>query len=87
MADEPVTRSQVIVLIDERIKEHYEDVNQPQHSENKKLLEKLSDKVEKLTLAIVEMKATQAVVMKFAAGGIVVWCIKQIIELIQTLKH
>jgi len=86
VAEDPITRSEAIVLIDSRIKIHQEDVNQPQHIENKTVLKELIAEVKGLRDTINEMKVTQAIVMKFAAGGVVVWSIKQIVELIKTLQ-
>lgn len=87
MADDFITRAEAQVLMDARIKEHDESTNEPKHVENKNTLVALKASFDALRLDITEMKATQSVVMKFAGAGILVWSVRQIVELVQSFHH
>lgn len=87
MAEEFITKSEAQVLIDARIKEHDEAINEPKHEANQAVIKEVTQEVRALRLDITEMKATQSIVMKFAGAGILVWSIRQIIELVQSFHH
>jgi hypothetical protein len=87
MSDEIITRAEATVLIDERIRKHDTDVDAPKHRENQDVLRTLAMKVDTLIIDITKMVATQNITMKFAGAGIIVWSIKQIIELVQSFHH
>jgi len=87
MSDVTMNRSEVIVLVDERIKQHDENVNKPKHEENQSILKAMQIEIRTLVLSLTKMEATQAVIVKFAAGGVIVWSVRQIAELIQSFHH
>lgn len=82
-----LTKSEIIVLVDERIEKHDEAVNEPKHVSNTTILAELRAEVKTLVLQLTEMKATQSIVMKFAGAGIMVWSLRQIVEMVQSFKH
>lgn len=84
---EGLSREAIIVLVDERISKHDIEVNKPQHLDNQNILSKLADKVGKLSDDIIAMKAEQSVVMKCAGAGIIIWSIKQIVDLAHSFIH
>lgn len=50
-------------------------------------MNKLTDKIDTLIISVTKMVATQSVTMKFAGAGVIVWSIRQIVELIQSFHH
>lgn len=84
MNEDYLTKAEVIVLVDERIKKHDDDVNKPQHLENQTVLRALTLQVNGLDKLLTRMEAQQSIVMKFAGAGIVIWSIRQIVDLIHT---
>lgn len=82
-----LTRAEIIVLVDERIEKHDESVNEPKHESNTKILGEMQSGMSKMSDSLIRMEATQSVVMKFAGAGVLIWSIRQIVELVQTFKH
>lgn len=87
VSEDYLTKSEAIVLIDERINKHDVHVNEPKHKENLIALKGITTKVDALVLIMAKMEATQAIVMKFAGAGVIIWSLKQLAELVQTFKH
>lgn len=82
-----LTQSEIVVLVAGMIKEHEEEISQPKHVENQATLKDLQLELRHVVLDLTEMKATQSIIVKFAAAGIVVWSIRQLVELVQSFHH
>lgn len=87
MPDTPITRAEATVLIDERIKLYDEDTLLPKHRENQTVLKALTAKVDDLRLDIGKMVSAANITMKFAGAGVVIWSIRQFVELAQSFHH
>jgi hypothetical protein len=84
MSENALTKSEVLVLVDERIKYHDEITNEPKHAENKALIKGLTDKIDVVVISLIKIETTAQLVMKFAMGGLVVWVVKQAVELVKS---
>lgn len=85
MSEIAISKSEAIVLIDERIRQHDEATNEPKHSENKALIKGLTDKMDIVVVSLTKIETTANLVMKFAVGGLVVWTVRQVAELVKIL--
>lgn len=84
MSEVAISKSEAIVLIDERIKLHDEATNEPKHVENKALIKALTDKLDIVVISLTKIETTANLVMKFAMGGLVVWVVRQVVELVKS---
>jgi hypothetical protein len=87
MSDETMTKYEVLSLVDERIKIHDEATNEPKHVENKALIREATIKLDALILSVTKIETTANLVMRFAMGGLVVWVVKQFVELAKSFQH
>jgi hypothetical protein len=72
MSDESLTRSEAIVLIDERIKSPIKDV---------------TTKIDAMGTSLTKIETAASLIMKFGAGGLVVWVVSQFVQLARSFQH
>jgi hypothetical protein len=66
--------------VDAHIAAHDEGTSLRRHAENKESLRDLSKEVGTVKESLIEVKVTFNLLMKFAGAGILIWCIRQIID-------
>lgn len=82
-----LSESEIRVLVGDMIKDHEEEISKPKHIENQTTLKEVKNELLDVRFDLKEMKATQAVVMKFVGAGVIIWAIRQLVELVQTFHH
>lgn len=72
MSDLNMSRSEVIVLIDERIKSPINDVTK---------------KIDAMGTSLTKIETAAGLISKFGAAGLVVWVVRQFVLLTQSFHH
>lgn len=70
--------------MDERIRAYDVNILLPKHRDQVNVLRELTTKVDTMMVSMAKMGTTFDLVMKFAGGGIVVWAIKQAVDVVHT---
>lgn len=82
-----LTKPEIIILVGDMLNKHETEIADPKHKQNTTLLKELTTSMNKFELTLLEIKTTFNILMKFGAGGIVIWALRQAVEIVQTLKH
>lgn len=82
-----LTRPEITLLVGDMIREHESEVAEPKHSQNTKLLTALTLSMNTFEKSLIKIETTINIFMKFAGAGIIVWSLRQVVDMIQALKH
>ena len=95
---EPISKADTIILVGEMLKEHVKTFVDPKHQDNREAINKVDEKiddvdkkVDALVISMTKMETTlsTAIGIFTKLGGLatLIWVVKQIVDIVNTIKH